>query len=124
MNITCDVEVNINVPRLVKIVHSDKLGNFASHEWHRLISPYTPHLTGNLERNVEYQPWEFTYISPYARPQYNGVSKKGKAFKYSKEHNSKATREWDSAAKREKKDNALADAIQGYIDSGNLNLND
>lgn len=134
------VQLNKNV---LKKINSDTFGLFASHEWHRLINPYTPHLTGKLERNVSYKPWQFTYLSPYSLYQYNGVLfvdpiyqvggftndggiswfsrrgvkkiNSGKPLQYNKEHNSKATKEWDKAAIREKKDKNLASAMQGWV---------
>lgn len=141
MNI--DVKVAIKDKEILKKITSDDLGLFASHEWHRLINPYTPHRTGNLERDVEYRAWEFEYLSPYARYQYGGdlyidpyyqkggftpdggitffsrpgIKKinSGKPLNYSKEHNQKATREWDKAAIRDKQHIKLAKSMQGWI---------
>ena len=137
-----NIKVKIN-KEVFKTIDGDGIGEFASHEWHRLINPYTPHLTGNLERMVEYKQWEFTYLAPYALYQYNGdlyvdpyynvggftpdggitffsrpgIKKinSGKPLNYSKEHNRKATREWDKAAIRDKQDVKLARAMQGWV---------
>lgn len=137
------LKVQTNDKEVLKIIEGDELGNFASHKWKRLINPYTPHKTGNLERNVEYKPWEFIYLSPYSFYVYNGslfvdptykvggftndggitffsrpgVKKinSGKPLNYSKEHNSKATKEWDKAAIRDKQDKKLANAMQGWV---------
>lgn len=136
------LDVKIKDKEILKIIEGDDLGEFASHEWKRIINPYTPHKTGNLERNVEYQPWKFTYLSPYSYYIYNGslfvdpkykvggftkdgitwfsrpcVKKinSGKPLNYSKEHNPKATKEWDKAAIRDKQDKKLANAMQGWV---------
>ena len=137
------IKVQINDKEVLKKIEGDEFGEFASHEWKRLINPYTPHKTGNLERQVEYKPWEFTYLSPYSFYVYNGslfvdptykvggftndggitffsrpgVKKinSGKPLNYSKEHNPKATKEWDKAAIRDKQDKKLANAMQGWV---------
>lgn len=139
------LKVMLKDKEVIQKTEGKELGNFASHEWHRLISPYTPHKKGNLERNVEYKPWEFIYLSPYGPYVYNGdlfvdpvfevggftpdggvtffsrpgVKKinSGKPLNYSKEHNSKATREWDKAAIRDKQDKKLAHAVQGWVNN-------
>ena len=141
MNIT--TSVNLDIKPAMKVLGGDKLGKFASHDWHRTVTPYTPHRDGNLERNVTYKPWEFEYNEPYAAYMYGGFvyvdpkygvggfpinggtaffSRKGikkikseREFKYSKAHNPKACKEWDKAAIRDGKDKELAEAIQDYI---------
>lgn len=133
----------INFNSIYKKIEGDELGLFASYSWKRHINPYTPHRTGNLERNVTYKPWEFEYLSPYAQYQYNGSQyvdplyqvggftrdggvtffsrrniKKidsGKPLNYSKEHNKKASKEWDKAAIRDKQDEKLACEIQRWV---------
>lgn len=143
MKLDTKLDIKINYNEIMKKVGGDDLGTFASHEWKRIITPYTPHKTGNLERNVEYRPWEFIYLSPYSfyvyagslfvDPKYKvggftkdgityfsrpGVKKinSGKPLNYSKEHNPKATKEWDKAAIRDKQDKKLARAMQGWVD--------
>lgn len=138
------IKVKINDREVLKKIEGDDLGKFASHEWKRTINPYTPHRTGNLEQNVEYKPWEFIYFSPHGTYVYNGdlyvdpvfkvggftpdggvtffsrpgIKKinSGKPLNYSKEHNPKATKEWDKAAIRDKQDKKLARAMQGWVD--------
>lgn len=136
------LDVKIKDKEILKIIEGDEPGEFASHEWKRIINPYTPHKTGNLERNVEHKPWSFIYLSPYSHYVYNGslfvdpkykvggftkdgitwfsrpgVKKinSGKPLNYSKEHNPKATKEWDKAAIRDKQDKKLANAMQGWV---------
>lgn len=137
------IEAKINKEVIEEVV-GDKLGGFAAHEWKRIINPYTPHRDGNLERNVRYAPWEFEYLSPYAQYQYGGVVyvdpvydvggftpdggvtffsrpgvkklNSGKPLNYSKEHNPKASKEWDKAAIRDGQDAKLVRAMQKWVD--------
>lgn len=137
------VDVQINDKEVLKKIEGEELGLYASHEWKRIINPYVPHRTGNLENLVEYKPWEFIYLSPYAQYQYggslyvdplygkggftpdNGITffsrpgvkkiNSGRPLNYSREHNPKATREWDKAAIRDKQDKKLAQAMQGWV---------
>lgn len=140
-----NVSVKLDIKPAMKVLGSEGLGKFASHEWHRVITPYTPHREGNLERNVTYRPWEFEYNEPYSAYMYGGYvyvdpvygvggfpinggtaffSRKGvkkvksqRGFEYSKSHNPKACKEWDKAAVRDGKDKELIKEIQGYIDN-------
>lgn len=142
MTVTAVTKLDIS-PALKKL-GGDELGVFASHEFHRLINPYTPHRVGNLERNVTYRPWEFEYNEPYAAYMYNGYvyvdpkygvggfpinggteffSRKGikkiksnREFKYSKEFNKKACKEWDKAAVRDGKDEVLSRSVQKWVE--------
>lgn len=67
------VKVDIDTKKVLNKVHNDKLGIQVSHEWHKLINPYTPKDVGNLMRNVEEQPFLLWYKSPYAHYMYNGI---------------------------------------------------
>lgn len=137
------IKVQINSDKIIKKTEGDEIGKFAAHEWKRLINPYTPHRDGNLERNVQYKPWEITYMSPYAQYIYGGslyvdplyqvggftpdggvtffsrpgIKKinSGRPLKYNKEHNPKATQKWDEAAIRDGQDKKLANALQGWV---------
>jgi hypothetical protein len=140
---TVKAEVKLNMPKILDKVTNDKFGLFLAHEWKRLINPYTPHRTGNLERNVSYKPFEITYLSPYARYQYNGklyvdplydvggftdnggvtwyarpnVRKKAtnRPLNYLKEHNPKATDHWDVAAAKAGQQDKLYRAANKYL---------
>lgn len=139
------LKVMLKDKEVIQKIEGEKLGMFASHEWHRLISLYIPYRKGNLERNVKYKPWEITYLSLYAYYQYAGdlyvdpyyeiggftpdggvtffsrpdIKKinSGKPLNYSKEHNSKATREWDKAAIRDKQDKKLTRSVQEWVNN-------
>ena len=73
MKIDSTVTVEINDAKVLDKVTNDNFGLFVAREWKRLINPYTPHRTGNLERNVQIRPFEIEYMSPYSRYQYYGV---------------------------------------------------
>lgn len=137
------VKSHVNIPKNMAKVQDDKLWTFAANEWWRLISIYTPKDTGNLIGNVEIRPKEIEYKSPYAHYLYEGRAmgpnyydpdygfwsppgqKKHYTGKMLEYHNKNplSTRQWDKAAKpfQEPK---LIKAMQGYIDSGRLNLNE
>jgi hypothetical protein len=136
-------EVRLNVPRILNKVENDKFGLFLAHEWKRLINPYTPHKTGNLERNVEYRPFEIEYLSPYSQYQYYGMlyvdplyrvggftkdggitwfSRPGikkvattTPLNYLKDHNPMATSKWDVAAEKAGQKQKLIKAANLYL---------
>ena len=136
-------KVELNIPRILDKVENDKFGLFLAHKWKRLINPYTPHRTGNLERNVQYRPFEIEYLSPYSHYQYNGALyvdplykvggftkdggitwfsrpgiKKvntGRPLNYLKDHNPQATDHWDQAAEKAGQKEKLIRAANLYL---------
>ena len=138
------VKVELNIPKIIDKVSNDKFGNFLAHEWKRLVNPYTPHRTGNLERNVTYRPFEIEYLSPYSHYQYNGalyvdplfnvggftkdggitwysrpgVKKvnSGRPLNYLKDHNPQATDHWDQAAEKAGQKEKLIRAANKYLE--------
>lgn len=136
-------KVELNIPRILDKVENDKFGLFLAHKWKRLINPYTPHRTGNLERNVVYRPFEIEYLSPYSHYQYNGALyvdplykvggftkdggitwfsrpgiKKvntGRPLNYLKDHNPQATGHWDQAAEKAGQKEKLIRAANLYL---------
>lgn len=118
MKITVDVsEINIDVPKHMKKVQGDALGNYAAVSWHRLISPYTPFDTGFLQDTVRITPWVIEYVAPYAVPVYNGN------FNFRRTYHPKASRMWDKAAAPTELPK-LHDELQAFVDRGGLNLGD
>ena len=138
------VSVALDMPRILNKVENDKFGLFLAKEWHRLISPYTPHKDGFLERLVTYKPFEITYVMPYSHYMYCGVpyvdplyraggftndggatwySRKGvkkvpdagKEFNYSKNPNEFATDHWDQKAAQAGQTDALISAANKYL---------
>ena len=129
----------INLKTTLSKLESDDLWLFAAHEWHRLYSKYVPHDTGQLRDNVSIKPKEITHNAPYSRFIYYGVqmvdpqygvggftndggiswfSRPGvKKIMSGKSLNLKnGSKEWDKAARRDKKDKTLATTMQGWIE--------
>lgn len=137
------IDVKINMPKVLNKVENEAFGLFLIREWKRLINPFTPHRDGNLERNVLYNPFAVTYLSPYAHYMYNGIQyidpilnvsgftndggitfysragvKKipsGKPFNYLKEVNPQATDHWDKAAEKAGQKEKLIAAANAYL---------
>ena len=136
-------EVKLNMPRILDKVENDIFGLFLAREWKRLINPYTPHRTGNLERNVQYRPFEIEYQQPYSQYQYYGMLYVDPLFRvggftkdggitwfsrpgikkvatttplnYLKDHNPQATDHWDQAAERAGQKEKLIEAANDYL---------
>lgn len=146
MGFNMRVETKINVPETVKQVRDPTFWKYAASEWHRLITPYTPMETGTLSESVEIKGEKgngsIEYTAPYAHYQYEGKvmgpsfynpdfgfwSPPGKpkhytgaSLKYSKEKHPLASAKWDKAAEPTQKPKLIR-AMQGYIDSGRLEL--
>ena len=138
-----ETKVTLNMPRILNKVENDNFGLFLAHEWKRLINPYTPHRGGNLERNVEYKPFQIKYISPHSHYQYYGVLYVDPLFRvggftndggvtffsrpgikkvptttplnYLKDHNPQATDHWDIAAEQAGQKEKLIRAANLYL---------
>lgn len=67
-----NVKIDINDTQVINKVKNSRFGLFLSTEWKRLIDPYTPRDTGNLQGNVSLQPFKIHYKSPYATYPYHG----------------------------------------------------
>jgi len=117
MAIKITVINNVDVPRNVRKMNDDALWTFAANEWHRLISPFTPFRTGNLDQNVMIMPKEIHYQMPYARYVY------ARNANFRKDIHPLASKEWDQAAVAAGKGADLVSAMKEYIDSGRLRLN-
>ena len=131
----------VNIPNILRRLDDDKFWKFGASEWHKLISPYTPMQTGTLFESVAIRPKEIEYKQPYAHYVYHGIlmvdpdtgssyAKKGakkvyasKQLHYQKDKHPLATKEWDKVAEPIQGPK-LVDAMQGYINSGRLKLND
>lgn len=118
MKITIDVvDININIPKRMNQVRSDKFGTYAATSWHRLYSQYVPYKTGNLQDEIRITPWQIEHIMPYAAPVYYGD------FNFNKDPHPKASRMWDKAAAPTQAP-ILHDELQAFVDKGGLNLGD
>lgn len=109
------VETDIDIPQRMKQVNDDGFWTFAATDWHRLYAPFVPYQEGNLTDQIIITPKQIEHTVPYANRQYEGD------FNHSGNRNPLATRKWDQAAEPTQKIK-LIKAMQGYIDSGKLNL--
>ena len=122
-------------------VRDDDFWKFGANEWWKDISPFTPMETGALFETVQIKPKAIEYLSPQAHYLYkselmidpdtgSSYAKEGTKKIYagtplvmSKARHHLATKEWDKAAEPTQKPK-LIDAMQSYIDSGRLKLNE
>lgn len=117
MSITVTVTSQINIPDVMNKINDDTFWTFAANEWHKMISPFTPFRTGMLDQNVDIQPKEIHYNMPYAPLVYHNNAK------FRKDIHPLASREWDAAAVAAGAGDDLVASMQGYINSGRLNIN-
>lgn len=147
MKIKVDIDASgVNGRKLTHRINNDEgLWTFAATEWHRLYKKYVPFKSGALRDTVVIRPKEIEHTVPYAHYQYEGVvyspsfpitengittgffSKRNTAKKKTDRHltykSALASKEWDKKAASTQK-TALIEAVQGYIDSGRLKLNE
>lgn len=136
-----EIQNKLNISNIMSRLEDDEFWKFAANEWHRLMAQYTPMQSGALFESVAIRPKEIEYKQPYAHYAYRGIlmvdpstgsswAEKGAKkvytstmLNYQKDKHPLATREWDKAAEPIQGPK-LVDAMQGYIDSGRLKLND
>ena len=146
MGFKISVETNINIPANLAKVKNPKFWEFGASEYHRLLTPYVPMETGALSETVDIKGESGSgyveYTSPYAHYQYEGRAMgpsfynpdfgfwsppgkpkhyTGKSLNYDKSRHPKACAKWDKVAEPTEKPK-LIQAMQGYVDSGRLNL--
>ena len=139
------IEANINIPKNIAKVRDPKFWKFGANRWHELITPYTPMRTGTMSESVDVSggsgTGEIEYKQPYSHYIYEGRlmvdaetgssyaragSKKvyaGSALSISTAKHPLASIKWDKAAEPTQKPE-LIKGMQGYIDSGRLNLSE
>jgi hypothetical protein len=109
------IDVNVDIPRIMRKLNDDSFWTFAATEWWRLYSPYTPKQEGLLISTVDITPKQIEHTVPYAHYQYDHN------LNHSENKNPLASCKWDKAAEPTQKPKLIA-AMQGYIDSGRLHL--
>ena len=141
-----NIRVDLNEPKILQKVTSDKFGLLVATEWKRLLDPYTPKDTGLLMQNAKLSPWQIEYIEPYSAymyfgevyvdPVYNvggfyssgygywsrpGVKKvpSGRKLEYQK-NNPYATDHWDEKAAKAGQLNKLYTALNNALGSGRI----
>lgn len=121
-----EMKININSPQIMAKVTSDRFGLLVSHEWKRLIDPYTPRYTGMLMADVEYKdkveekPFAIHYKVPYASIVYE--NSRGVKFITSEDggvgRNPSATDHWDIKAAQSGQLNKLYRTLNNALQSG------
>lgn len=135
------IENNINVPKRLKKLRGAALWKYTAAEWWRLISVYTPMMSGNLRNNVTIGAGEIKYNSPYSHFIYEGKAMvdphTGSAYARKAAHkvysggmidlrhnkNPLSSRKWDKAAEPVQKPKLIR-SMQKLIDNGGISLND
>lgn len=115
------LEINLNEPRIKEKLNSDRFGLLVSHEWKRLINPYTPRDTGVLMgitgQTVDELPFKLHYKAPYAEEVY--YNRKGVTFiTEGSGRNPYATQEWDKAAEKAGQKDKLYRVLNAALRSG------
>lgn len=91
-----------------------RVQRFFTNSCYKHMDKYVPLDEGNLRINVDVQKDSITYESPYARYQYNGISKSGKPLNYKTPGTGD---HWDermvSAEMHE-----IIDEVQAYVNRG------
>lgn len=116
-DIRYDVDVDVNVPKIIACTDDPALGLFAAETWYKLYRDYVPRDTGTLYDTVRMSPFEIEHIAPYSVPVY--VKNKN----YRKDKAPKATAHWSEAAEPVELPK-LIKSLQNYIDQGRLKIND
>lgn len=111
-----EIKIDLNEPKILEKVTSDKFGLFVSNEWKRLIDPYTPRDTGVLMgvtgQTVDILPFKLHYKSKYAERVYNGSEMN---FQHK---NPYSTYEWDVKASQSGQLDKLYRILNNGLQSG------
>ena len=116
-----ELKIDLNIPRIVEKVTSDRFGKLVSTEWKRLIDPYTPRDTGVLMgitgQTVDILPFKLHYKSKYAEAVY--YNPRGVTYiTNGSGRNPYATQEWDIAAEKAGQKDKLYRALNSALQSG------
>ena len=123
-----NLRIDLNEPRIKEKVTSDRFGLLVSHEWKRLIDPFTPRYTGtlmadaNYKDKVEEKPFAIHYKVPYASIVYE--NSRGVKFVTSEDggegRNPSATDHWDIKAAKGGQLNKLYRTLNNALRSGKI----
>ena len=107
-----NLRIDLNEPKILAKVTSDRFGLLVSNEWKRLIDPYTPRDTGTMQDTATLNPWQIHYKQKYASRVYYGED-----FTFQKK-NPYSTYEWDIAAKNAGQVDKLTRTLNNALQSG------
>ena len=107
------IKIDLNEPKILEKVTSDKFGLFVSNEWKRLIDPYTPRDTGIMEETARLYPFKIHYIQKdYPAKVYYGYE-----LNFQKK-NPYSTYEWDIKAAQAGQLNSLYRTLNDGLQGG------
>ena len=111
-----NLRIDLNEPKILAKVTSNRFGRLVSLEWKRLLDPYTPRDTGVLMgitgQTVDIQPFKLHYKSKYAERVYYGSD-----MNFQKK-NPYSTYEWDIAAEKAGQKDKLYRTLNNALQSG------
>ena len=107
-----NVRIDLNDPKILEKVTSDRFGLLVSHEWKRLLQPYEPRDTNKMSSTAREYPWKIHYIQPYSEYVYYG-----KDLNFQKK-NPYSTYEWDVKAEQAGQKDKLYRTLNNALRSG------
>ena len=107
-----EIKIDLNEPKILEKVTSDKFGLFVSNEWKRLLQPYEPRDTNTMSSTAKIYPFKIHYIQPYSARVYYGYE-----FNFQKK-NPYSTYEWDIKASQSGQLNKLYRTLNDGLQSG------
>ena len=107
-----EIKIDLNEPKILEKVTSDKFGLFVSNEWKRLLQPYEPRDTNTMSSTAKIYPFKIHYIQPYSARVYYGYE-----FNFQKK-NPYSTYEWDVKASQSGQLNKLYRTLNNGLQSG------
>ena len=116
-----EIKIDLNEPKILEKVTSDRFGLFVSQQWKKQIDPFTPKDTGALMgaigERVTLKPWEIWYNSNYAEAVY--FNRRGVTFiTTGSGRNPYATDHWDIKAEQAGKKDSLYRTLNTALQSG------
>ena len=107
-----EIKIDLNEPKILEKVTSDRFGLFVSHEWKRLLQPYEPRDTNTMSSTAKIYPFKIHYIQPYSEKVYYGEE-----LNFQKK-NPYSTYEWDIKASQSGQLNKLYRTLNNGLQSG------
>ena len=107
-----EIKIDLNEPKILEKVTSDKFGLFVSNEWKRLLQPYEPRDTNTMSSTAKIYPFKIHYIQPYSTKVYYGAE-----LNFQKK-NPYSTYEWDIKASQSGQLNKLYRTLNNGLQSG------
>ncbi len=70
MDIDISVDMNLGLDDKIKKLGGNAFGNFVSQEVHKQYTPWMPANTKAYSTQINFQPWQYTHLVPYAEEVY------------------------------------------------------